>query len=344
MKLYRLLLFGFLIVQSQIIVAQSAHYIDKEKFFLDDKPVEATLVTDLGNIMSTKSKTEYQDATLTCKLPDSAAFTEGIRIRARGEFRRKTCYIPSLRLNFHNTTSPRLSSLDALKLVCACKTGNTYEQYLLKEYIIYKIYNLLNPKSFRVRLIKMNYQDSKGKKKPMEQYAFFIEDIKAMAKRNHCKEYTKDRVLTEQTNRAEMTMVSVFEYMIANTDWAVPVLHNIRLIYPKADTTASPYAVPYDFDFAGLVNTDYAIPAPGLEIESVRQRLYRGFPRTMAELQQVFAIYRQQKDNIYALINNFDLITPGNRKDMINFLDEFYRIINDQSSVQTVFIDNARTE
>src|SRR6185369_2846909 len=161
--------------------------IDKEKFFLDEKPIEATLSTDMGRIMTGKSKTEYQEATITCKMPDSAAFTEGIRIRARGEYRRKTCYVPSLRLNFHNSTSPKLSSLDALKLVCSCKTGNTYEQYLLKEYIAYKIYNLLTPKSFRVRLIKMNYEDTKGKKKTMSQYAFFIEDIKVMAKRNHCK-------------------------------------------------------------------------------------------------------------------------------------------------------------
>jgi hypothetical protein len=344
MKLHRLLLFGFLSIQSLNIWAQS-DYIDKEKFFLDEKPVEATLATDLGHIMTGKSKTEYQEATLTCKMPDSVAFTEGIRIRARGEFRRKTCYIPSLRLNFHNATSPKLASLDALKLVCSCKTGNLYEQYLLKEYVCYKIYNLLSPKSFRVRLIKMSYKDSKGKKKDMTQYAFFIEDIKAMAKRNHCKEYTKGHVVTEGTNREQMAMVSVFEYMIGNTDWAVPVLHNIRLIYPKDDTTARPSAVPYDFDFSGLVNADYAIPAPLLtEIESVRQRLYRGFPRTTAELQAIFKVYNDQKDKIYATINNFDLLSSSNRKDIIGYLDEFYKTINNPSEVQSVFIDRARSE
>ena len=138
------------------------------------------------------------------------------------------------------------------------KQVHTYEQFLLKEYIIYKIYNLLTPMSYRVRLIKMNYEDVNGKKKAMSQYAFFIEDIKAMAKRNKCKEYTKGKVTTEGTNRAQMTLVSVFEYMIGNTDWAVPVNHNIRLIYPKADSTAAPYAIAYDFDFSGLVNADYA--------------------------------------------------------------------------------------
>jgi len=142
-----------------------------------------------------------------------------------------------------------------------------------------------------------------------------------------------------------MTLVSVFEYMIGNTDWAVPVNHNIRLIYPKADSTASPFAIAYDFDFSGLVNADYAAPAPQLtEIETVRQRLYRGFPRTMAELQAVFTIFKEQKDKIYSTVNNFNLLSGANRKDIIDYLDEFYRTINNERDVQSVFIDNARRE
>jgi len=342
MKQCQMLLFASLIIGSLSATAQSK--IDKEKFFVDEKIVEGTLITDLGQVLGGGAKMEYQDATLICKMPDSAAFTEGIRIRARGEFRRKTCYMPSLRLNFHNTTSPKLSSLDALKLVCACKTNNTYEQYLLKEYLIYKIYNLLTPMSFRVRLVKMNYEDSKKKKKDISEYAFFIEDIKDLAKRNGCKEW-KGHIITEQTERRQMTMVSVFQYMIGNTDWAVPVSHNTRFIRPKKDSTAAPFVVPYDFDFAGLVNADYAIPAPQLtEITSVRQRLYRGFPRSMGELQEVFKVFNDQKEKIYALVNSFELLTASNRKDIIGYLDEFYKTINSPNEVQNVFIDHARTE
>jgi len=344
MKVSRWLILGCMVVRSACIQAQP-HAIDEEQFFLDEQPIEAILVTDMSRLLSGKSKTDYLDASFTCKLPDSTTFTEQIRVRARGEFRRKNCYIPSLRLNFHNPSSPIMSPLKALKLVCSCKTGTMYEQYLLKEYLIYKIYNLLSEKSFRVRLIKMNYRDIHEKKKPISQYAFFIEDIKAMAKRNHCKEWTKGKVATEGTNRDQMTMVSVFEYMIGNTDWAVPVFHNIRLIYPKEDSAARPYAVPYDFDFSGLVNADYAAPSPLLtEIETVRQRLYRGFPRTMGELEAVLGGFRNRKEKIYSLINNFTLLSPANRKDIIGYLDDFYKTINNQGDVQSVFIDNARRE
>jgi hypothetical protein len=40
---------------------------------------------------------------------------------------------------------------------------------------------------------------------------------------------------------------------------------------PK-DSTARPVVVPYDFDYAGIVDAYYAVPNEGLEIENVRQR------------------------------------------------------------------------
>ena len=63
-----------------------------------------------------------------------------------------------------------------------------------------------------------------------------------------------------------MTRVALFEYMIGNLDWSVPVRHNIKLIVPKEDSNAIAFPVPYDFDYSGLVKTDYAIPPPELEL------------------------------------------------------------------------------
>ncbi|HLY69453.1 MAG TPA: hypothetical protein VKR53_06965, partial [Puia sp.] len=110
------------------------------------------------------------------------------------------------------------------------------------------------------------------------------------------------------------------------------------------DTTIRPYVVPYDFDYSGFVNTEYAVPDERLNIENVRQRLYRGYPRTMQELNDVLYIFQQQKEKIYALVNNFDLLTPASKRDLIGFLDEFYQLIKDPKAVKDVFITNARTE
>ena len=130
--------------------------------------------------------------------------------------------------------------------------------------------------------------------------------------------------------------------MIGNTDWSVPANHNIKLIQSKADSLSKPFVVPYDFDYSGLVNTEYAVPDAMLATETVEERVYRGFPRTMEELNEVFAIFNQQKDNIYALINNFELLLPKTKTGMKYYLDSFYNLIKKPGDVKTVFIDGAR--
>ena len=111
---------------------------------------------------------------------------------------------------------------------------------------------------------------------------------------------------------------------------------------PVTDSISFPYTVPYDFDFAGLVNAHYAIPAPELSITSVRERLYRGFPRKMEEIQRVLDLFREKKEAINNLIMNFELLSLRYRKEMIDYLDDFYKTIESKSLVKRIFIDEAR--
>ena len=198
--------------------------------------------------------------------------------------------------------------------------------------------------SFRVRLLSLNWQDTMSKAKSITEYAFLLEDTKDLAERNGCFEMKQVKLNTEATDRRQMTLVAIFEYMIGNTDWAIPVNHNTKLIIPKSDSSRRPYVIPYDFDYSGLVNTDYAIPDPNLSIQTVRDRLYRGFARSITELNDVLATFNARRKAIYDLVNNFDLLTPTTKKDVIGYLDEFYSIINDPQQVNQIFILNARTQ
>jgi hypothetical protein len=101
--------------------------------------------------------------------------------------------------------------------------------------------------------------------------------------------------------------------------------------------------IPYDFDFSGFVNTIFSAPDERLGIESVRDRDYRGFSRTMDELNDVLEVFKKQKASIYATINNFNLFTASSKKEMISYLDEFYQTINSPSDVKSAFITHART-
>ena len=327
--------------QSASLATQSAD-LNRILFFAESKPVEFTLATDFKKMLSERKKAVYQPGMATLHLSPTESITDNIRLYVRGEYRRKECNMPGLMLNFKNEEGGKLNALKKMKLVCGCTTNEYGEQLVLMEYLIYKMYNQLTDMSFQVRLAKINYKDLREKMKPYTQYAFLLEDVDDMAERNKCKEIEGIKFNTEQTNRQQTTIVSLFQYMIGNTDWSVPTYHNVKLIQP--DSSAVPYVVPYDFDFAGAINARYAAPVPELGIQSVTERLYRGFPRNMGEVQMALDVFRKQKDNLLSMVKNFELLNKRERDGMYRYVEEFYKIIEDKKYVQKIFIDNPRTQ
>ncbi|HZZ75720.1 MAG TPA: hypothetical protein VFE04_07315 [Puia sp.] len=328
----------------QIVNGQSG-VVNRNAFFKDTSLLNATLVVNMTKILNHNNKKGFDmTGTFITTLPDGTKVNDEILVEKRGHFRSDFCYVPPVKLVFNYKDSAKLFSLKSMKLVSECKVSQDHEQFLFKEYLCYKIYNLLSSKSFQVRLLNIKWEDTVGKKKTINEYGFLLEDLKDVATRNNCTEWKRNKLNTEQTDRRQMTMVAIFEYMIGNTDWAVTVEHNTRLILSKDDTLSKPFVVPYDFDYSGLVNTYYSVPDEKLEIESVTQRAYRGFPRTMPELQSVLDTFRKQKKNIYDLINNFSYLTPRSKKEMIGYLSEFFDMIENQKLVKSAFIDNARLQ
>jgi hypothetical protein len=337
--------FNFLLCGILISACVTAQKIDSIRFFTDDVPLNVELTTDIKNLQSQKGTPVFIPASIKITFPDNTAISQDIKISPRGVNRRETCKIPPMKLDFRGDAGGRLSSLGKLKLVHGCGTSSSDEELLLKEYVCYKIYNMLEPKSFRVRLLHVNYTDTKGRIRPYTQYSYFIEDDANMARRNGCrKKDNPGTYLQETTDRNMMTMVVLFQYMIGNTDWAVPNLHNIALVFRKDNTAALPYAVPFDFDYSGLVDAPYAVPSEVIGTEKVTERVYRGFPRTMEELQLSLDIYRAKKDAIMNYVRNFSLISERTRRTMTDYLEDFYKIIESKKQVQATFIDNARTK
>jgi hypothetical protein len=334
MKAFFAALLLFSLTTTGVTYAQK--FVDRVKFFEDTSIINATLKFNMGKLLSKKLQVGLTfPATFSCKSGDSIDVNDQILLEVRGHFRREHCSMPPIKVIYKKNPSAAFYRLKTLKLVNACQSNYQYEQYLLKEYMCYKMYNLITDMSLRARLLNLTYQDSSGKKKTITRHAFLLEEPDQMAKRNKC---------TERTNRSQMTLLAIFEYMIGNTDWAVPVYHNIILIQPKKDSISRPFPVGYDFDYSGMVNTDYAIPDTRFGITSVRERVYRGFPRTMEELTIAMDVFRKQKDNIYAAINGFNLLSEDSKNEMKSYLDDFYSTINNRADIKDVFITNARTE
>jgi hypothetical protein len=325
-------------------VTSQALPVNRQMFFLDERVIEVTLTTYIKKLRTEKKVPSWQPANITMQFSDTSVISEQISVQPRGIYRKNYCDIAALMLNFKTPTSPKLSALNKLKLVGGCSSSKNDEELLLKEYLVYKIYNFLSVMSYRVRLLHINYKDSKEKVRSYSQYAFLIEDTRSLADRNNCKEIKKRVFALDGADRQQFNFVCLFQYMIGNTDWSVRQYHNIKLMVPKTDTLAKPYVIAYDFDFAGLVNASYAIPNEGLGITTVTERLYRGFARTMDELQANLDIFKAKKDAIMFYLNNCSLISTRVKKNMARYLEEFYDTIDDKKSVKAYFINMARVE
>ncbi|MEO0472422.1 MAG: hypothetical protein AAF206_22555 [Bacteroidota bacterium] len=310
----------------------------------EEEPLKVELRFDFKKFVKEKFKDKYQNAEMTVYLKDGMVTHDTIRIKARGNFRRRYCSLPPIKLNFKKAefSVDALNQLEKVKLVTTCRYQKDYQQYLYKEFLAYKLYNELTPLSFRVRLVDLTFIDSEGKKKTFTQRGFIIEEIDALARRFEGVEFEPPKIHSEQTDRKQMTLVAMYQYMIGNTDWAVGNLHNIKLIKTFTDGRDYIFSIPYDFDYSGLVNATYAIPNPQWGIENVRQRRYQGYQRSMDEFDTTRELFFDKKAILEGIVSDFPYLNERNRKEMAAYLDEFFATLRNDRLFRVQIVELAR--
>ena len=338
-------IFSFLLSALLFSLSSLAQKIDKVKFFAEESTVNANIEFDMKDLLAKKALDRYLPGTMTMTFKDGSTATQKMEVTARGNFRRESCFMPGLKINFRKDSTGPLSKLKETKLTNGCSPGDDPGQLVVKEYLAYKIYNILTDMSLRVRFMNISFKDVSGKRKPYTQYGFLIEDIDDMAKRNKMVEVEGTQYYTEQTNRDQMTLVTLFQYLIGNTDWSVPAYHNVKLIGPKEEKNVRPYVVAYDFDICGLVDPPYATIDEQLQdkISSVRERLNRGFPRTMEELKIAVQLFNERKERIISLVKSNEHLSSRNKSSTVQYIEEFYKTINDDRELKRIFVDGGRT-
>ena len=271
-----------------------------------------------------------------------------VKVRQRGNYRRQRdiCKFPPLRLNFgkKSVKGTVFEGQDKLKLVTHCGDRDSFEQNVFKEYLAYRILSLFTEESFRVRLLEITYEDTAGKRST-KRHGFVIEDVDAMAKRLGAKHVKPPEVEGDQLAQPAATVVAVYQYFIGNTDYSLirakdgdTCCHNVKLIQYAADVFT---AVPYDYDMAGIVSAAYAFPDGRLGLQSVRDRLYRGFCTDRETLDAVLGAYQDKRATIYELINETGLMGKSSGR-TTKFFDSFYRMVDKESRVERVFVKGCR--
>lgn len=304
--------------------------------FDSDEILGITLKGNMEALLKNRrNEAKYFPVILTYKNEKGKEVSIPIQVKTRGHFRRQkaNCNYPPLLLKFSGKEKPSdyFPENSSLKLVMPCKS----DKFIVHEWLVYKLYNLITTQSFRTRLVKVTLQDENSKKIAEPLYGIILEEEKQMAKRNN-DIVLKKKIRPQDVMQPLFLKMAMFEYLISNTDWSVEYLQNVKLI--AADSTAAPVAVPYDFDLAGIVNSPYAKPAEELKLNSVRVRRYRGYcVSDMKLFDSTISFYNGLKNKIYKTYTSCSLLDSKYVTATIKFLDEFYATINNPKLLKKEF-------
>jgi hypothetical protein len=309
-----------------------------------------TLRTDIDWLRDERNDSIEVEGTLTFVDLDGSEISRPVDTRVRGNFRRnkRNCNFPPLRLDFPTgqMEGTVFEGQDKLKLVTPCNDGrDNYQNYIYDEYLAYRMLSILTPHSFRVRLVEITYEDVNGEYDTRTRHAFLIEDDEVMAVRNRAIHQEASQFHPSQTEGDFSVLVAMYNYMIANTDWSPVFFHNVVLMRTDMGRYLT---VPYDFDFSGIVNARYASPDPSLPISRVTQRVYRGFCREELTHERASARFRETRDEVAALFQDFaalgfEQFDEDDAEDMWEFLEDFYKVIDDPDEFEDEILDECRT-
>jgi hypothetical protein len=318
---------------AELATAQDSAAVTPSSVFASDAPMALTVRTKIRALLRDRGEDRREhDGVVRFDRPDGTLDSAGVQLRTRGIFRRRpsVCSFPPLRLTIRPRAAREtpFAGHRRIKLVTHCRPSEQYEQYVLQEYLLYKVYGLLTDLSLRTRLARVTYEDAEGKEKPVTRYAIMIEDERRLADR-HGMSVVEDTG-AHQLDPMHTVFVAVFQYFIGNTDWSVRALHNIILL---RDSVGRILPVPYDFDWSGVIGTRYAVPDTSLPIRTVQQRLYAGYCGVPEDFEQIFARFRQVRPAIEAL---YDLapLEQGHRERARRYYADFFRLIDDPRRVR----------
>ena len=314
---------------------------DAAPLFDSHEVLELTLEGPLESVFKERSQesTEYPAAVSYVDASGQAVRVDlDLSTRGRRRLDPRICRFPPLRFDFPKSKVMEtiFAGQDKVKLVTHCRDDrDEYEQYVLQEYLVYRVFNILSDLSFRVRLARITYVDLEESRDPLTRYAFLIEHKNRMAERNGWEILEVPAIDPVFFDPNQLGLVEVFQYMIGNTDWSAfraprgepECCHNTKAVGPVAGPA---FSVPYDFDQSGVVSTRYASPDKRFGLRNVRQRLYRGICRPQEDLAQTVATFNEHREAIYALYRGQANLDPERLERMLEYYDDFYEVINNE--------------
>ncbi|HET9426787.1 MAG TPA: hypothetical protein VFO69_00355 [Allosphingosinicella sp.] len=319
--------------------------------FASDSTLRIRIEAPIQRIMrAAATSTDPHEGALSLTDPNQR---HAIRVSARGlsRRRRESCTFPPLRVEF--LSPPSAGTLfeghERLKLVTHCRSQASFQQHILLEYAAYRLLNVLSPRSFRVRLVLVDYVES-GRTEPMlSRYGFFIEDVDDVARRNGLREAATGNIALAQLSAVDTARFAMFQYMIGNIDWSAQTgppgsgcCHNARLLGAARLSTTQLVPIAYDFDQSGLVDVPYAAIPAQLRLRSVRERRYRGYCLHGSETAAVIAEMKVARPSLEQALVGIPGMDADTRRSALSYLAGFFEDVETPQRVSDRLLRSCR--
>lgn len=314
-------------LQSHAVISQD---VSAFELFASDSVMHVRLTTDLKLLVKQKDEEIYQPALIEIFRPGDTIVQE-VEIRSRGNIRKEVCYYPPIRIKF-----PKEGYKDRkIKWVNACRDTESYDQMLLKEFLAYRLFATLTDKSFRTHLMQVEYIDSGKDNASFVQHAFAIEPADNLAERMGGRVHEPRILKSDFLDQEQLGLFTMFQYMIANTDWNFSNRHNMEIVTSPSTNTL--LVIPYDFDYSGFVHPPYAVPHETVPIDEVSERYNKSFCLTDEMCEATRLYFLDKKEDLLAACEAVPHSTKRTLKFTKSFVEDFLKMIGNEKSARRIF-------
>ena len=320
---------------------QSTSLFDREE------PLDIALSISVKEVRKTREDTSYIAHRLYYRNASGTYDSIKVNLKARGNSRMDICYFPPIKIKIDkkHARGTLFEGNRKLKLVLPCSSGNESSDLILREYLCYKLYEVVTPYAFKTRLVDLDLTEIKRKKKESyKQKGILIEDVDKTAKRFDAK-LLKDQKVHPATLHDTIAMkFDLFQYMISNTDWSNEFEHNTKFIYRDQKVII----IPYDFDMSGFVDASYAVVSrvngEELPITSVTDRYYKGICQSDEVTQFVRKEFISKEQEFLSVPDKLrGQLSEKKIKLTKNYLEEFFTILKSDDSFYHQVLSNCRS-
>jgi hypothetical protein len=321
----------------------------QEGLFDSTESLALTIEAPMRELIRKRLDKPELDATVTYTTASGESRSIPATVSSRGNARLLSCNFPPIRVEFkpEAVQGTPFEGERRLKMVTPCARGKKEQGWLAQEYGIYTAFNFVTDYSYRVRRLEVSFRDIGSSRWERQLPAFFIEATGELAERVGMASLRPPEIAAAQFDGESLTNNVLFQFLIANTDFSIKrgprgegCCHNGRVVAP-AGQQGDYVIVPYDFDQAGVINADYALPDERLRIRYVTSRLYRGFCWQNDMLPAAISRFNDHREVITSALAP-DGISNNRRKRAIRFVDRFYDIINDPEELEKHVVAKCR--